>query len=445
MAASELNGIGSLEEIFLGASQNVVSDAGNKCDTSEGISEQDDTTSSDLQADSCAAMQIYAIDIDISETMGAFKSRAEEAFNLDLQDCRILVLSEMELGDEDTLQKQCGTSSGTVQIQFTVKEDIEDARYIDILDVLKSNEESSPVPKLDEIAVPEKKTNSSDDGKPNKILKTMRWIVCPTFKELQRVLKIPQDPHEWSAAHVRHWLLWALYQFGLQGINVNNTCWNKTGKELFSLGQTEFQKLVPDDPADMFFMHFELLRRTHVVAVVCDPNSAVPKPAPPKNNLNMFYVKTESVKAKITLEKLNKDAPGRAENSEGGQGGSSAGPQQIQLWQFLLELLTTPKLYPIISWYGNEGEFRLHQPEVVASLWGQRKNKPKMNYEKLSRALRYYYEGDMISKVNGKRFVYKFVLDLKNVVGYSADELKRQVEECHNREGYNINFPSSVI
>ena len=37
--------------------------------------------------------------------------------------------------------------------------------------------------------------------------------------------------------------------------------------------------------------------------------------------------------------------------------------------------------------------------------WGRTKNKPGINYEKQSRALRYYYDGDMIHKVHGKRFV----------------------------------------
>lgn len=61
---------------------------------------------------------------------------------------------------------------------------------------------------------------------------------------------------------------------------------------------------------------------------------------------------------------------------------------QIQLWQFLLELLTDKDARDCISWVGDEGEFKLNQPELVAQKWGQRKNKPTMNYEKLSRALR---------------------------------------------------------
>nr|XP_008766809.1 GA-binding protein alpha chain isoform X2 [Rattus norvegicus] len=107
---------------------------------------------------------------------------------------------------------------------------------------------------------------------------------------------------------------------------------------------------------------------------------------------------------------------------------------QIQLWQFLLELLTDKDARDCISWVGDEGEFKLNQPELVAQKWGQRKNKPTMNYEKLSRALRYYYDGDMICKVQGKRFVYKFVCDLKTLIGYSAAELNRLVTECEQKK-----------
>ena len=57
-----------------------------------------------------------------------------------------------------------------------------------------------------------------------------------------------------------------------------------------------------------------------------------------------------------------------------------------------------------------------------------------MNYEKLSRAFRYYYDGDMICKVQGKRFVHKFVCDLKTLTGYSAAELNRLVTECEQKK-----------
>ena len=39
----------------------------------------------------------------------------------------------------------------------------------------------------------------------------------------------------------------------------------------------------------------------------------------------------------------------------------------------------------VIHWLGEDGEFKLNNPEVVAQLWGARKNKPNMNYEKLTR------------------------------------------------------------
>ena len=67
---------------------------------------------------------------------------------------------------------------------------------------------------------------------------------------------------------------------------------------------------------------------------------------------------------------------------------SNPGSGQIQLWQFLLELLSDPANSLIITWEGHEGEFKMVDPDDVARRWGERKSKPNMNYDKLSRALR---------------------------------------------------------
>ncbi|XP_031731801.1 ETS domain-containing protein Elk-4 [Anarrhichthys ocellatus] len=81
----------------------------------------------------------------------------------------------------------------------------------------------------------------------------------------------------------------------------------------------------------------------------------------------------------------------------------------VTLWQFLLQLLLDSSNDQLICWTNEEGEFKLLQAEEVARLWGARKNKPNMNYDKLSRALRYYYDKNIIKKVNGQKFVYRFV------------------------------------
>ena len=46
-----------------------------------------------------------------------------------------------------------------------------------------------------------------------------------------------------------------------------------------------------------------------------------------------------------------------------------------------------------------------------------------MNYEKLSRGLRYYYDKNIIHKTAGKRYVYRFVCDLQSLLGYTPEEL----------------------
>ncbi|XP_029655685.2 transcriptional regulator ERG homolog, partial [Octopus sinensis] len=86
----------------------------------------------------------------------------------------------------------------------------------------------------------------------------------------------------------------------------------------------------------------------------------------------------------------------------------NTGSGQIQLWQFLLELLSDSNNASCITWEGTNGEFKLVDPDEVARRWGERKSKPNMNYDKLSRALRYYYDKNIMTKVHGKRYAYKF-------------------------------------
>lgn len=55
------------------------------------------------------------------------------------------------------------------------------------------------------------------------------------------------------------------------------------------------------------------------------------------------------------------------------------------------------------------GIFKIEDSARVAKLWGQRKNRPAMNYDKLSRSIRQYYKKHIIRKTGqSKRLVYQF-------------------------------------
>ncbi|XP_019489780.1 PREDICTED: ETS translocation variant 3-like protein [Hipposideros armiger] len=104
---------------------------------------------------------------------------------------------------------------------------------------------------------------------------------------------------------------------------------------------------------------------------------------------------------------------------------SSPGSRQTQLWHFILELLQKEEFRHVIAWQqGEVGEFVIKDPDEVARLWGRRKCKPQMNYDKLSRALRYYYNKKILHKTKGKRFTYKFNFSKVLVVSYPLWEVR---------------------
>lgn len=60
-----------------------------------------------------------------------------------------------------------------------------------------------------------------------------------------------------------------------------------------------------------------------------------------------------------------------------------------------------------------------------------------MNYEKLSRGLRYYYDKNIIHKTSGKRYVYRFVCDLKSLLGYTPEELHTMLDVKPDTDEWN--------
>nr|XP_034351173.1 ETS-related transcription factor Elf-5 isoform X2 [Arvicanthis niloticus] len=95
--------------------------------------------------------------------------------------------------------------------------------------------------------------------------------------------------------------------------------------------------------------------------------------------------------------------------------------QSSHLWEFVRDLLLSPEENcGILEWEDREqGIFRVVKSEALAKMWGQRKKNDRMTYEKLSRALRYYYKTGILERVD-RRLVYKFG---KNAHGWQEEKL----------------------
>ncbi|XP_013778584.1 retroviral integration site protein Fli-1 homolog [Limulus polyphemus] len=260
---------------------------------------------------------------------------------------------------------------------------------------------------------------------------------------------VPADPLLWSPEHVKQWVEWAVKEYTLHDLDVSR--FNVVGRDLCQLTREDFSRLTNPYNGEILYAHLNFLRQTSDASLLPESrdksSSGGPSTTPPlcsgvtskPYQLNTDHhplrlTKTEpSYKGawpsptptqpqgyphnalpgmtKPTLEAhphlRNMQDPYQVFGPTSSRLASS-GSGQIQLWQFLLELLSDSSNANCITWEGTNGEFKLTDPDEVARRWGERKSKPNMNYDKLSRALRYYYDKNIMTKVHGKRYAYKF-------------------------------------
>ncbi|XP_004536597.1 DNA-binding protein Ets97D isoform X2 [Ceratitis capitata] len=388
----------------------------------------------DQEMDENEPDDVIILHMDIREPLRTLQKLAEKKIGMNLKGYKFFLQDTQELESHKNLVDQCVKGEGLVQINVQIQTS---EQHINIVDVLKPTEAALAALAAEELN--NKDIGKSEDSEEKPCL---NWVLDNKFKKEQIRLKIPEDPNEWTTAQVKHWFQWAIRQFELSGVSMND--WSMTGKELCSLTHEEFRRKLPKDPGNVFWTHLQLLKECKFVSVihkVPDDRGASGSGARQVTSTGGMPTKELKIMRKTSLAPGSMDGTqtqsALANNSISGSSGSgsvgnnygigSGNNGQVQLWQFLLEILTDREHRNIIQWVGTEGEFKLIDPECVARLWGIKKNKPLMNYEKLSRALRYYYDGDMISKVSGKRFTYKFDCDLKLLIGYDADELSQLV------------------
>ncbi|XP_041343684.1 transcriptional regulator ERG isoform X7 [Pyrgilauda ruficollis] len=229
-----------------------------------------------------------------------------------------------------------------------------------------------------------------------------KHVPPPNMTTNERRVIVPADPTLWSTDHVRQWLEWAVKEYGLPDVDIL-LFQNIDGKELCKMTKDDFQRLTPSYNADILLSHLHYLRENlpyEQARRSAWTSHSHPSPQSKATQPSSSTVpKTEDQRPQLDPYQILGPTSSRLANPGSGQ---------IQLWQFLLELLSDSSNSNCITWEGTNGEFKMTDPDEVARRWGERKSKPNMNYDKLSRALRYYYDKNIMTKVHGKRYAYKF-------------------------------------
>ncbi|XP_067907201.1 transcription factor ETV6-like isoform X3 [Heterodontus francisci] len=103
------------------------------------------------------------------------------------------------------------------------------------------------------------------------------------------------------------------------------------------------------------------------------------------------------------------------------------------LWDYVYQLLSDSRYEAFIRWEDHESKvFRIVDPNGLARLWGNHKNRTNMTYEKMSRALRHYYKLNIIKKEPGQRLLFRFMKTPDEIVNSRSDRLEHL--ECQEME-----------
>ncbi|XP_048341629.1 ETS-related transcription factor Elf-5 [Sphaerodactylus townsendi] len=205
-------------------------------------------------------------------------------------------------------------------------------------------------------------------------------------------------PEYWTKHNVCEWLQFCCDQYKLDANCISFSHFNINGQQLCSMTQEEFLNAAGICGEYLYFILQNI--KSHGISFFHDNEETKPS--------DKFYDDKACVRTGgVTTQEF--------------QSHSRTSLQSSHLWEFVRDLLLSPEENcGILEWEDRDkGIFRVVKSDALAKMWGQRKKNDRMTYEKLSRALRYYYKTGILERVD-RRLVYKFG---KNAHGWQDSKL----------------------
>nr|XP_020855292.1 transcription factor ETV7 isoform X2 [Phascolarctos cinereus] len=211
------------------------------------------------------------------------------------------------------------------------------------------------------------------------------------------------QPSLWSKEDVIHWLRWAEQEYSLPQTMEHK--FEMNGKALCILTKDDFRNRAPGS-GDVLY---ELLQyiKTQRTALVCGPLFSTPfRPVIP---FRQHLCPLEDCRL---------------------------------LWDYVYQLLSDSRYESYIKWEDKDSKvFRVVDPNGLARLWGNHKNRVNMTYEKMSRALRHYYKLKIIKKEPGQKLLFRFLKTPHEIVHHKASRL----EQLEHQDQEGLDFKEEVL
>ncbi|XP_033485681.1 transcription factor ETV7 isoform X2 [Epinephelus lanceolatus] len=256
------------------------------------------------------------------------------------------------------------------------------------------------------------------------------------------------NPSLWDKEDVAHWLQWAQREYSLRRPEKGR--FEMNGRALCLLTKEDFRRRCPSS-GDVLYEILQCVKQQRRSIVRNPPNSSPSTAAGPTQS---------PVSCQVPPQSVQEPQPPKVNDTQDGAAVVSARPQnQVQgppqtegdiqeplnlssrekprsllhkangripecrlLWDYVYQLLCDDRYQEYIRWEDKDNlVFRVVDPNGLARLWGNHKNRDNMTYEKMSRALRHYYKLNIIKKERGQKLLFRFLKLPQDVKKPQAD------------------------